>query len=334
MTGPQTPRPRPPTPRFAAALLAEPLRAAQRRIAAWSIAAIASLLALWHWAHWDLLSVPFVALLGALVGLGAALRDYHVMRHPRTPAQIVALAEREQAIRVAWMPYTTWIKSRSRTGTNALIGGITAVAIAQLLGRGHAIPAAALVASQVRRGEIWRLLTGPLLHGGPVHFWMNMGALATIGGLLEAFTSKRRLALVFLVALLGGSLLSVALSRDRPSVGVSGGILGLVGYLIVVAHYRPTELPPGLRSGLLKTVWLTAALGVVGFFFIDNAAHGGGLLGGAALGWLFRGEPVGPAASTRVATSRSASEVAGIAAWLILAFGGALAIWEIIAARG
>ena len=301
----------------------------RRRLVRWSAAAAAAFLALWLWSRWDLFSIPFVALVGALVALGLAISDWRDLSV--TPEVMIARRERARAHAAAWAPHAGWLRARRREGTRVLLGGVTLVALAQLAGGGHSIDAAAMNAELVRQGEWWRLFTGPLLHAGAVHFWMNASALLAIGALVEAFASHRRLALVFLLAMLGGALLRTAVGSARPSVGISGGIMGLVGYLAVVAHYRGFEVAPGIRDGMVRTIWATAGLGVAGFFFIDNAGHLGGLLTGAALGWCFRHEPVGPTAPAGGATRTA--ERAGLAAWGVLAIAAATAVARILAAR-
>ncbi len=83
-----------------------------------------------------------------------------------------------------------------------------------------------------------------------------------------------------------GSLASCLLMPSVPSVGASGGILGLSGYLIVLAFRRRAQLPSGLGRQLWRGVALTALVGALGYNYIDNAAHLGGLLGGILCGLL------------------------------------------------
>lgn len=139
----------------------------------------------------------------------------------------------------------------------------------------------------VRRGELWRLLTGTLVHGGVLHLAFNFMALTALGRVLEAFAHRAYVPLVFLLAALGGSAASVALMPGGPpSVGASGGILGLFGFLGVMAIRRRALMPPGFGRALLTDVAVIALMGIVGYGFIDNAAHAGGLATGALVGLL------------------------------------------------
>jgi MYXO-CTERM domain-containing protein len=70
------------------------------------------------------------------------------------------------------------------------------------------------------------------------------------------------------------------------SVGSSGGLMGLFGFLGVMGWRRRHLMPPGFVRAVLVDVAVIAAMGVVGYQFIDNAAHAGGLAAGVLLGLL------------------------------------------------
>src|SRR5262249_44655681 len=72
-----------------------------------------------------------------------------------------------------------------------------------------------------------------------------------------------------------------------PSAGASGALFGLVGVLFVFGIKFRRELPEGFKrafgTGMLPIILINLFIGYVGRGFIDNAAHLGGLLSGAAL---------------------------------------------------
>jgi hypothetical protein len=74
---------------------------------------------------------------------------------------------------------------------------------------------------------------------------------------------------------------------DDPSAGASWKLFGMVGVLFVFGVKYRRELPEGFKrafgTGLLPIILLNLAIGFVGRGIIDNAAHLGGLLSGAAL---------------------------------------------------
>ena len=223
----------------------------------------------WVWSSTLVLVPAFGAL--AAVQYGATWR-----RAPRIgPAAFAAGRERER--------HGAWLNSRPRPYTLTIAGCLVAVAFVQLVAGGEAIPAAGLVKPAVRDGEVWRMLTGPMLHVNLTHIWFNVAALLAVGPLVEVHGRRAHLPIVFLAAAVCGSLLSVAWT-DVTSVGASGGIMGLIGYVLVLARRRPSELPHGMTARVMIAIGFTAVIGVVGYRFIDNGAHLGGMLAGVVLG--------------------------------------------------
>jgi len=76
-------------------------------------------------------------------------------------------------------------------------------------------------------------------------------------------------------------------NSDGPSAGASGALFGLFGVLFVFGLKYRRELPEGFKrafgTGMLPVILLNVGIGFVFRGFIDNAAHMGGLLSGAAL---------------------------------------------------
>jgi membrane associated rhomboid family serine protease len=90
--------------------------------------------------------------------------------------------------------------------------------------------------------------------------------------------------LVYLVAAIGGSMASTLIS-PTTSVGASGGVLGLAGYLLVSLRGQPGTAR-WIRKRMFALLGTTAAMGIMLFFVIDNGGHLGGALTGAAVGLL------------------------------------------------
>ncbi|HET8542593.1 MAG TPA: rhomboid family intramembrane serine protease [Anaeromyxobacter sp.] len=137
----------------------------------------------------------------------------------------------------------------------------------------------------IRAGEVWRLLTAGLVHGGGLHLAMNAMVLNDVGRLVESLFGPRRFLALLWGGVLGGSLASFA-TNPHPSVGISGGLFALVGALLAVGLRHRRRLPPPVRRmlvrGPIEIIVLNVALGLT-LRFIDNAAHVGGLVAGFAL---------------------------------------------------
>ncbi|MGI9241022.1 MAG: rhomboid family intramembrane serine protease [Verrucomicrobiales bacterium] len=147
----------------------------------------------------------------------------------------------------------------------------------------QSIEAGALVKPLVREGEAWRLVTCGLLHGGLLHIGFNAMAFLNVGAVLERFYGRAILLLTFFLSVLGGSLASQFLMPETSSLGASGGIMGLVGFLLVIGLRYRGELPADFAKSIVRSVLFMAALGFLAKDYIDNAAHAGGFLVGCLI---------------------------------------------------
>ena len=148
------------------------------------------------------------------------------------------------------------------------------------------VQAGALYAPLVREGQIWRMLTAMFIHLSPIHILMNMVALFQVGPLLERYFGRARFVLLYVLAGLGGSALSLAWHWTDPIVaaGASGAISGLILAGAVVGQLIGTAQARSIRNSML--IWAGIALVYGASGNIDNSAHLGGMIAGAALAWL------------------------------------------------
>jgi len=145
------------------------------------------------------------------------------------------------------------------------------------------IDAGALVRTEVVAGEWWRMVTATFLHGGVSHLIGNMIVLYIVGMGCEHAFGASRMALVYFGSGLAGSTLSL-IASPGPSVGASGAVFGVVA-AVVVTLYRHQQhfYIRDKRIGVVLAAWAAWQL-LTGFLtpFVDNFAHLGGMLGGAA----------------------------------------------------
>lgn len=188
-----------------------------------------------------------------------------------------------------------WLRGRPRSTVLVSVAFLGLVFLAQTMvspargGFDGSIELAALVKDRVLEGgEWWRVVTTGLMHGSPLHVAMNGLALFSLGRVMRALAGPWVLVPVFLVSVITGSLASLWAGPGDASVGASGGILGVLGFLILFAGQFREDLPVGLRSSLLQSTIVVALMGVLGIAFIDNAAHFGGYLGGMMMAYLLR----------------------------------------------
>lgn len=155
-----------------------------------------------------------------------------------------------------------------------------------IIGIKHSVDVAGLVKFNTQHGEYWRMLTCVFLHGSILHLVFNTIAFLSLGIILIRVADYYSLAIVFLVSGFMGSAFSVAFGSSLPSVGASGAIMGLIGYLLVLGLKNRKNIPREFVKALVSSLIMIALLGVLAFDLIDNAAHAGGFVGGMLIGIL------------------------------------------------
>jgi membrane associated rhomboid family serine protease len=146
----------------------------------------------------------------------------------------------------------------------------------------------ALDKAATAQGELWRLWTVTLIHAGVIHLAFNMFALYTVGPLVEQLYGSAMFVLFYVLAAAGGSVASFVFGSDLPSVGASGAVFGLFGVLLAASRTHHPVLDRQGRSLVGRIGMLILINLLFGFSIpnIDNAAHVGGLLAGAWLGFM------------------------------------------------
>ena len=156
---------------------------------------------------------------------------------------------------------------------------------------------------------------------------MNAAALLYLGKRLEVFARWPHLPLVFLFsACVGGE--ASARFVAATSVGASGGLMGWLGFLLVFESLHGNLVPRSARRRLLAGVFLTGLIGLIGYRFIDNAAHIGGLLAGM----LYAAIVFPRSTSSMRPRSNLTDRLAGSAALAVLVFSALLAVMKIVTA--
>ena len=132
----------------------------------------------------------------------------------------------------------------------------------------------------IHNHEYWRILTGATVHGGFIHVIMNCYAFWMFGKLCELLSNRAHMAIVFLLSCIAGNLLSLYFLPQDASVGASGGIVGLLGYVTVYAFRRRRFVTAEFRKSLLVNIGLLAVIGLILMNVVDNYGHLGGLIAG------------------------------------------------------
>lgn len=159
-------------------------------------------------------------------------------------------------------------------------------------------------------GDYWRPLAAGFAHATPMHIMMNMYSLFVLGKLIEPLYGTKRFLLIYFVALLGGSALSLALSDPNTAMlGASGAIFGLFGALLGYLFSRTGSWQGVWSTPYGRQLIIVLALNVVISLMpgISLLGHLGGFVPGLFLGIFYE---------RRMARRESAYDVATY--WLVM----------------
>jgi len=134
----------------------------------------------------------------------------------------------------------------------------------------------------VAHGEWWRMVTAMFLHANFLHIAFNMYALYFAGSILEQVIGRWRFLLLYLAAGIAGSAGALLYTPERPTVGASGAIFGVLGALFVLERRRHINTG-GQVAGLIV---INLIITFVFSSFISVGGHVGGLIGGIILMWV------------------------------------------------
>lgn len=144
--------------------------------------------------------------------------------------------------------------------------------------------------TEVRSGQIWRLVTPIFIHFGVAHLLFNMLVLRDLGGIVEMCEGTRRLAIMVLVLALGSNVGQYALANPYFG-GMSGVLYGLFGYIWIRGQADPgSGLALSSMTVMIMLVWFFLCLaGLLGN--VANGTHAVGLVMGmiwGAVPWFKR----------------------------------------------
>jgi GlpG protein len=138
--------------------------------------------------------------------------------------------------------------------------------------------------TEVRSGQIWRLITPIFFHGGILHILFNMLWLKDLGSVIERLQGTRTIALLVLGTAAFSNIAQYAVSGPRFG-GMSGVVFALLGYVWMKSRFDPWSgyyVAPSTVAFMIG--WLVICFtGLVGP--IANGAHVAGLVAGCAAGF-------------------------------------------------
>ncbi len=155
---------------------------------------------------------------------------------------------------------------------------------------------------------VWTLITHIFAHGGPLHLFVNMFVLFSLGSLTERIIGRKRFFWFYIISGIFAGLLAISLSRlfgygfwikvvgapESYMVGASGALFAIAGLLVMLLPkirfsiiFLPFfSLPAYVMVPL--ALFLTWGVSILGGFPIGNVAHFGGFLAGLSYGYYLR----------------------------------------------
>ncbi len=177
-------------------------------------------------------------------------------------------------------PWTDFLKFPVVSGTIAFA---VAVTIASLSGKVDVSPLCET--GEIRRGQLWRLLTSALPHVNPMHLVFNVYWIWVFGSLIEESYGHARTFAIFILLTVAANGAEYALLAG--GVGLSGVGFGLFGLLWALSRHDRGFVDVIDRNTIrLFVAWFFFCIVLtVSGYPIGNVAHGVGAGAGALLGW-------------------------------------------------
>ena len=140
----------------------------------------------------------------------------------------------------------------------------------------------------LQNGEYHRLITAMFLHQDINHLFNNMMMLLLVGAIIEHYLGHVAYVIMYFAAGIFGNLLSMAYEvkngLDWISLGASGAVMGIVGFLVVWLIINRKTLVKD-KSMLIRLIFLL--LFVIDSCFFQQGANTIAHLGGFIAGFVF-----------------------------------------------
>lgn len=160
------------------------------------------------------------------------------------------------------------------------VGIIVLIILGEKLGSLEAAFMKLGLSSETWMQEPWTLLTNSFTHANLFHFAVNMLAFWSIIPRGFEKNNQKQLALIYALSIVGSDLL-ILMASSRLTIGASGAIFGMFGFMAV-----NSKIPSDFR----KNIWVVIAINLILTFalvkYISWSAHLGGLITGIIAGFV------------------------------------------------
>jgi len=139
-------------------------------------------------------------------------------------------------------------------------------------------------ASAIKKGQLWRLVTSLLLHGGMLHLLFNSLAFLAAGRLVEQQLGWWRYLLLLVASGIFANLCNMRILNSEFSFGASLATHGVIGMLAAMLLINPQLL------GAIAWPWLVYLAAYCVYNVVADkyslVEHGGGFIAGVLLAFL------------------------------------------------
>jgi membrane associated rhomboid family serine protease len=173
----------------------------------------------------------------------------------------------------------------------------------------------ALYGPAVANGDWYRLVSCAFLHGSILHIFFNMLMLWWFGRPLEQLLGRGRFLAIYFISILAGSAGALVLTPDRPTIGASGAVFGILGAGLVLERSNINVFGGSALIIIILNLALSFTLNSVSI-----GGHVGGLIGGALCILVLSSFGRGHAVYGRFNVAAAAGLVAIAAASVLIAY--------------
>jgi len=140
--------------------------------------------------------------------------------------------------------------------------------------------------SDVKHGQIWRLLSSALLHSGFFHILFNAIAVISVGPAVEHSIGSLRTLAVMIAAAMFANICDIVVLEHEGGNGFSGSIFGLIA-VFTVLWFQNREAMLAAASFPARLFILVYALACLWPDKANYVEHGGAFVAGIVLAAVF-----------------------------------------------